>query len=140
MLGHFFAKQLFTSTALACAGTLAAGLLVDRSPFAVPVRAYALAFAAAGAAGFVSTFYLARLPELQMHDAWPPARVAAQLAVPFRDAAFRRLLVLLGAWNLASNVAAPFLTVYLIQQLGYGLSSVTGLWVLSSWQRRRCMS
>jgi MFS family permease len=41
------------------------------------------------------------------------------------------VLVLLGSWNLASNVAAPFLTIYLIQQLGYGLTTVTGLWVLS---------
>ena len=55
----------------------------------------------------------------------------SRLRAPVEDRRFRRLLILLGAWNLASNVAAPFLTVYLMQQLGYGLSVVTGLWVLS---------
>jgi len=130
-LGNFFARQLFGSTTLSALGTLAAGLLVDHSPFANSQQSYGIAFAAAGIAGFISSFYLARVPEPVMHDAGPPASVFSRLRAPLRDRAFRRLLVLIAAWNLASNMAAPFLTVYLIQQMGYGLSTVTRLWVLS---------
>ncbi|MBA3597708.1 MAG: MFS transporter [Methylibium sp.] len=131
VLGVFFARRLLLATALACVGTLAAGLLVDHLPFGNPLHAYAIAFAAAGIAGFASSFYLARSPEPQMHDAGPPASLVQRLRVPLQDANFRSLLVLLGAWNLASNLAAPFLTVYLLQQLGYSLTVVTTLWVTS---------
>ena len=51
-----------------------------------------------------------------------------RLRAPFRDRNFRSLLVFLGAWTVASNMAAPFLTVYLIRQLGYPLSTATSLW------------
>jgi MFS family permease len=130
-LGAFLAKRLFWSTTFACAGTLIAGLLVERLPVANRLHAYSVAFALAGFAGFVSSAYLARVPEPQMQDAGPPATVFSKLRMPFRDDNFRSLLFFMGAWNVASNLAAPFLTVYLIQQLGYGLSTVTSLWVTS---------
>jgi MFS family permease len=37
----------------------------------------------------------------------------------------------MASWNFASNLAAPFLTVYLLKQLGYGLDTVTALWAAS---------
>jgi MFS family permease len=37
----------------------------------------------------------------------------------------------MASWNLASNLAAPFLTVYLLKQLGYGLGMVAMLGVSS---------
>jgi len=62
-LGDFFAKRLFWGTAFACAGTLAAGLLVDHPAFRGSLAAYGWAFAAAGSAGLISSYYLARAPE-----------------------------------------------------------------------------
>jgi MFS family permease len=61
----------------------------------------------------------------------PAVRARDKLAAPFRDRNYRRLLVMLGAWNFASNFAAPFLTVYLLQQLGVGMGTVTQLWVVN---------
>jgi MFS family permease len=64
----------------------------------------------------------------------PPAQwvgLGEQLWAPFEDRNFRRLLVFLGAWAVASNLAAPFLAVFLLRQLGYPLTVVTGLWVVS---------
>ena len=130
-LGSFFGRQLFAATSFACLGTLAAGLLVDHPPAGSAPLAYALCFAAAGVAGAISTAYLARVPEPPMGPAGPSMATLERLRAPVADRPFRRVLVLLAAWNLASNVAAPFLTVYLIQQLGYGLTTVTSLWVLS---------
>ncbi|WP_167784832.1 MFS transporter [Ramlibacter rhizophilus] len=130
-LGHFFARRLFFGTLLACVGTLAAGALVDHGGFEPKLHAYGLAFVLAALAGFVSSAYLARAPEPLMQDAGPKVRMGERLAAPFRDTNFRRLLVFMGAWTVAANVAAPFVTVYLIRQRGYPVGTVTQLWVLS---------
>jgi len=53
------------------------------------------------------------------------------LGAPFRDASFRRVIVFMASWNFASNLAGPFVTVYLLQQLGYGMGRVTTLWIAS---------
>jgi MFS family permease len=130
-LGSFFARRLLAATASASVATLAVGALVDHPPGDDERLAYVLAFAAAGVAGAVSLWHLARAVEPQMVSAGPPAPMREKLRAPFRDRNFRRLLVLLGGWNLASNFSAPFLTVYLLQQLHYSLGTVTSLWVTS---------
>ncbi len=130
-LGQFFARRLFSGTTLACLGTLAAGLLVERGPFVNPLHGYALAFAIGGLAGFASSAFLARAPEPRMQDAGPQGALRERLEAPFRDLNFRRLLVFLAAWTVAANFAGPFVTVYLIEQHGYALGTVTALWVAS---------
>jgi len=130
-LGTFFARRLLASTVLGCVFTLAAGWLVEHAPFGQASNAYSLAFAGSGLAGLASCWYLGRCAEPAMSASGPATSLRAKLGAPFRDRKFRRLLVFLGAWNIASNFSGPFLTVYLIEQLGYGLSTVTGLWVLS---------
>jgi MFS family permease len=128
-LGAFFSRRLFSGTTLSCAGTLAAGLLVDRVWTGDKLDAYALAFGIAGLAGFVSSWHMSRAPEPVMQQAGPPVPVRERLIEPFADVNFRKLLVFLGAWTVVSNLAAPFLTVYLMQQRGYPLGTVTVLWV-----------
>ena len=131
-LGGFFAKRLFWGTAFACAGTLAAGMLVDLPRFAHRLQPFAIAFAGAALAGFASSWYLARAPEPMMSGAGAGAgSILTRLRAPLRDPNFRNLMVFLGAWNVASNLAAPFITVYLINQLDLPLSTVTSLWVTS---------
>jgi MFS family permease len=130
-LGGFFAKRLFWATASACIGTLVAGLVIDHWPYAEKLQAYSVTFGAAGLAGFVSTWFLTRVPEPEMTRAGPAASVIAKIAAPFRDANFRRVLRYILAWNAATNIAAPFLAVYLIQQMHFSLATVTTLWVTS---------
>jgi MFS family permease len=57
--------------------------------------------------------------------------VLALIRSPFRDVNFRRVIVFMASWNVASNIAAPFVTVYLLRQLGYPLGTVTTLWITS---------
>lgn len=130
-IGSFFARRLFWSTAVSSAGGLAAGVLVDTWPLGNKLHAYSAAFLAAGISGFISSAFLARVPEPRMHQIGPPAPVLAKLEAPFRDANFRSLIVFMAAWNGVSNLAAPFLTVYLLTQLGYPLTTVTTLWIAS---------
>lgn len=51
------------------------------------------------------------------------------LRTPFLDHEFRGVIFFMASWNFASNVAAPFITVYLLRQLGYELGTVTMLWM-----------
>ncbi|MFL6699576.1 MAG: MFS transporter [Vitreoscilla sp.] len=130
-LGSYFARRLAAGTVLGCIFTLAAGWLVERAPFGSTSNAYAIAFAGSGLAGLASCWYLGRCVEPPMAPAGPRSSMRDKLAAPFRDPNFRRLLVFLGSWNVASNFAGPFVTIYLLKQLGYGLGAVTQLWVIS---------
>ena len=130
-LGAFFSKRLFWGTACACIGTLVAGVVIDHWPYNEKLYAYSLTFGAAGVAGFVSTWFLTRVPEPPMTHAGPQMSVLQKIAAPFRDARFRKVLRYILAWNAATNLAAPFLAVYLLQQMHLALSTVTTLWVTS---------
>lgn len=130
-LGALYSQRLFWSTVLASLGALAAGNLIEHWPFGDKMQAYSVCFAAAGVAGFIGLRFLARVPEPVMHDMGPPVPILALLTTPLADLNFRRLIVFMASWNFASNLAAPFLTVYLLKQLGYGMGTVTALWAAS---------
>jgi MFS family permease len=66
-----------------------------------------------------------------MVSAGPPVSLLDALRRPLRDPNFCHLLKFLASWAVVSNIAAPFLTVYLIRQLGYSLATVTALGVAS---------
>ncbi|HZD26545.1 MAG TPA: MFS transporter, partial [Alphaproteobacteria bacterium] len=55
-----------------------------------------------------------------------------RLTRPFKDRNFRRLLVFLGSWNFAVNLAAPFFTVHMLKALGLDITTVVMLTTLSS--------
>jgi MFS family permease len=61
----------------------------------------------------------------------PRPKLFAMMRKPMRDLNFRRLIVFMVAWNFATNLAAPFIAVYLVQQLGFDLGFVVVLSVLS---------
>ncbi len=130
-LGALFSQRLFWSTVLASLGALAAGHLVQHWAAPERLHAYAVCFAAAGLTGFISVYYLATVPEPRMVQSGPPTPLFAMLRAPFLDRDFRRVITFMASWNFASNLAAPFVTVYLLQQLGYGMGTVTTLWISS---------
>jgi MFS family permease len=130
-LGALYAQRLFWSTMLASLGALAGGNLIEHWPFGDKLQAYSACFAAGGIAGFVGVRALARIPEPLMHRTGPSLPIVAMLCTPLKDLNFRKLIIFMASWNFASNLAAPFLTVYLLQQLGYGLGIVTAMWAIS---------
>lgn len=129
-LGALFSKRLFWSTVLSSLGALSAGYLVQQWPGVDKTQAYSLAFVAAGAAGFISTHYLARVPEPMMAPGGVRTPLLELLRAPFQDAEFRTVIIFMASWNLASNIAAPFITVYLLRQMGYEIGTVTTLWMV----------
>lgn len=129
-MGAFFAHKLFWATMIGCLGSLAAGFYVDYAPFGPGPGVYSLLFAIAAAAGFVSIRYITRAPEPRMY-APTTHGFLSRMKPPFKDRGYRKLLILMASWNFATNLAMPFLAVYLMQRLGYTLGAVTTMWVTS---------
>ncbi|HSC63976.1 MAG TPA: MFS transporter [Caldimonas sp.] len=130
-LAPFFARRLLWGTLLGGIGALLAGQWIDHAPTTDRLHGFAWVFAAGALASFVSTYFVARVPEPRMVEAGPPVSLLAALRRPLADQNFRNLLRFLASWAAVSNVAAPFLTVYLLRQLGYSLATVTALGVAS---------
>lgn len=133
-LGNFFSRRLFYATAFSMGVGLAAGFFVEwwggSFPDA-PAYAYSILFLLGTASGAMSTWHLAQVPEPRMA---PPERVihlGRMLAEPFHDRKFRRLIWFLGAWQFATNLAAPFFTVYLVSELKFSMGFVTLMMVTS---------
>ena len=134
MLGAFFARRMFYATGFTVFIGIGAGAFVDWwSGFRpeAPAQAYSALFVAGALAGAVSMLYLARVPEPAMVPPERKIHLGRMLAEPFRDGNFRRLIWFLGSWQFATNLAAPFFTVYLVSQLGYDMTVVTILMVVS---------
>lgn len=113
---------------------IAAAIVLDRTGEGSQWRSivfgalYGLGFLA----GVISAWLTARIPEPAM-----PPRPEMQLGLiallrePLADLNFRRLTVFLASWQFAINLATPFFTVFIVQQLGYDMTFVMVLSVVS---------
>jgi len=131
-LGRFFAPRLFWAGAFALVAAPAGGFLVDHWPFGERLTAYSALFVVAALAGFVSSYWLSRVPDVPLPVYAGRRRpLLASLRAPFSNRMFRPLLHFSGVWNFACNLSAPFFAVYFIQQLGLSLGLVVVLWTIS---------
>ena len=131
-LGRFFAPRLFWAGAFALVAAPAGGFLVDQWPFAPRLSAYSALFVAAAVAGFVSSYWLSRVPDVPLPVPVGPRRpFLGSLRAPLANRSFRPLLLFSAVWNFACNLSAPFFAVYFIQQLGLSLGMVVILWAIS---------
>ena len=129
--GDYFGKRSAIATAVGAVVALLAGVSVDALKAQVSETAiYSGYFLFAALIGLAGVYFLARIPEPRMVKARPQG-IWAILAGPFQDRNFRQLLLFLGAWNFASNLATPFFTVYMIQRLHLSITVILGLAVLS---------
>ncbi|KDE56498.1 MFS transporter [Methanoculleus sp. MH98A] len=133
-LGDFFSRRLTLSTGIALVISLAAGFFIDSWEIAVPDLAaygYSILFLLGLIAGLVGITFLARTPEPRMTVENNEAGLLAAIKKPFADLNFKNLIVFLGSWNFAVNLASPFFTVYMLQRIGLDISIVVALSVLS---------
>lgn len=76
-------------------------------------------------AQLASAWGLSRAPEPPMPPPPPePARLLPLLREPFRHPNYRRLIAFLASWQFAVNLAQPFLTVFMLSQLGFSMTFV----------------
>ena len=133
-LGAFFSRRLTLSTGLALVISLVAGFFIDSWEAVFPDLAaygYSLLFLLGLLAGLFGITLLARTPEPRMVADGEEDGLLAAIAKPFQDINFKNLIIFLGSWNFAVNLAAPFFTVYMLQRLGLDISLVVALSVLS---------
>lgn len=133
-IGAFFSHRMTVMTLAGLPLLLVAGWSVDAWSRLRPAEAllpYSVLFALGAVAGGVGLVFLARTPEPAMEA--PPDRppFLHVLTDPLRDRNFRHLVHFLAAWNFAINLAAPFFTVYMLQQIGLGMGPVIALLVVS---------
>ena len=133
-LGAFFSHRLTLSTAIALVVSLVAGFFIDWWDITLPDLAaygYSVLFLCGLIAGLFGITLLARTPEPRMTVESDEDGLLSAIRKPFADFNFRNLIIFLGSWNFAVNLAAPFFTVYMLQRIGLDVSIVVVLGVLS---------
>ena len=132
-LGSFFSKRMAWSLGLSIPLSLSAALFLDNwdSFFSFSIiYAYAILFFLGLIFGLIGLVYLSRVPEPAM-VVQKRVSLFSRLSEPFKDQNFKRLMVFTGSWSFAVSLAAPFFTVYMIKRLGYDISVIILLVVLS---------
>ncbi|MBI1319905.1 MAG: MFS transporter [Candidatus Hydrogenedens sp.] len=130
--GTLFGQRLAWATATGMVLSLAGGLLIDwwDNTGGNPLQAYSFIYAIGAVAGLGSAFFLMRVPEPEMAPALHLGfrELASE---PVRDPNFRQLLIFSGWWSFATNFAAPFFAVYLLERIGLNMGWVMGLTAVS---------
>jgi MFS family permease len=133
-LGAFFSKRMSLTTALGIPLSLAAGLFLDYWKGLFPgyeLYGYSLLFFLGFIAGMLDAYYVSTIPEPRLTPV-PGTRSFFNVIVrPFRDENYKNLILFLGSWNFAVNLAAPFFTVYMLKRLELEMSMIIALLVLS---------
>jgi MFS family permease len=132
-LGQFFSRRGLYGTFVSVLATVAAAgalALADRSQDTGD-RVFCGLYLFGFACGLLSTASLARVPEPQMPPRGPSAPLRRLLWHPLRDRNFRNVLRYLASWQFAVNLATPFFTVYFVRDLGFSMSLVLILSVVS---------
>ena len=131
----FFGRRNLVNTFLSFAVCLAGGLLVDAwgSGDQARIIGFAGVFVVAMTCGLVSWALAMRIPE----GAASPTVIEAapflsKLSAPVKEANFRRVVLFYTVWNLATNIAAPFVPVFFMQKLGLPFWYIIALSTLSS--------
>jgi MFS family permease len=132
-LGRVFASRSMWLTGISLILGLAAALALDVTAEGSRVRnlVFAGMFAAGCITGLISARVVALMPEPTMPPPTERVSLVALLRQPLGDGNFRRLLVFVCSWQFAINLATPFITVFVVRQLGFDVSFVMLLSVVS---------
>lgn len=134
-LGWVFARRTVWTTAVSLIAGLVAAVLLDRAPQGSEARDWSFAglYILGCITGLISAVVVARLPEPAMppRSDTGPSGMWELLRAPFTDINFRRLVMFLSSWQFAVNLATPFFTVFIVRQLGFDMTFVMLLSVVS---------
>jgi MFS family permease len=125
-LGKVFGRRTLYATGANLIFGVAAALALDFAPEGTAARQWGFAglYVFGAAAGLISCWIVAGMPEPTMPRLTAPVRLLPLLEAPLRDKNFRRLIAFLASWQFAVNLATPFFTVFMVKQLGYPMTFV----------------
>ncbi|MBE0516805.1 MAG: MFS transporter [Methanophagales archaeon] len=133
-LGVFFSRRMSLALALGIPLSLAAGIYLDYWRTVFPdneVYSYSILFFFGFLAGMLGVYFISTIPEPRMVPVEEKTKFFKLISQPFKDVNFKKLIMFLGSWNFAVNLAAPFFTVYMLVRLQLGMSFIIALLVLS---------
>jgi len=132
-LGHFSARRGLYGTIVSAGATVAAAVALAwaQGSEAIGDRIFSALYMAGFVFGLISVAALARVPEPLMKAESVGAPLHRLLLEPLRHANFRKLLRYVASWQFAVNLATPFFTVYFVRALGFSMSFVLMLTVIS---------
>lgn len=128
--GRLFSSRLWAMGVAGMGLSMAGAFVVDIWKPDDPLLPLSTLFAVGAVLGWIGLAFLARIPEPTM-PIHPGFSLRAALAEPFRDQRFRQLIGFTSAWAFATNMALPFIPVYMLSILGYPFSYVMGFTVAS---------
>jgi len=133
-LGAFFSRRMSSTMALGIVFYLTAGFGIDYWRKLFPeyeLYAYSILFSLGFLAGMIGIYFISTIPEPRMVQVEKKTSFFKLVLLPFKDKNFKNLIIFLGSWNFAVNLAAPFFTVYMLKRLQLNISFIIGLTVLS---------
>ena len=133
-LGSFYSRRMSLAIGLSIPLGLGAGLYIDYWKRFYPnyeIYGYSMLFFLGFLAGMLGVYFISSIPEPQMAPVKEKIHFFKMILQPFKDANFKSLIMFLGSWNFAVNLAAPFFTVYMLKRLQMDMSFVIALMLLS---------
>ncbi|HYZ48195.1 MAG TPA: MFS transporter, partial [Sphingomonas sp.] len=132
-LGMFTARRGLYGTIVSAVATVAAAIALAGAGTseAVGDRIFSALYLTGFVFGLISTLALARVPEPVMPPASSGAPLWRLLAEPLHHRNLRSMLRYAASWQFAINLATPFFTVYFVRELGFSMSFVLVLAVIS---------
>ncbi|GIX47312.1 MAG: MFS transporter [Candidatus Tectimicrobiota bacterium] len=132
--GTYFGKRNLVAAACGMAALLLGGKVLSlwEQHFGEGhATGFLLLFAAGIAAGGVSAWFLSRVPDLPPAATGPGFRLRL-FGQPFRDPNFLTLTLFVAAWTFATQLAAPFYGVFMLEHLRADFSLMTALSTLAT--------
>lgn len=133
-LGAFYSKRMSLAIGLGIPLSLAAGFYIDYWETIFPdyeLHGFSILFFLGFLAGMLGIYFVSSIPEPRMSEPKKKQNFYNLIIQPFQDANFKNLIMFLGPWNFAVNLAAPFFTVYMLKRLQLDLSLIVVLGVVS---------
>ncbi|GAO38963.1 putative major facilitator superfamily transporter [Sphingomonas changbaiensis NBRC 104936] len=132
-LGHFSSRRGLYGTIVSAGATVTAAVALGWAQGSETIgdRIFSALYIAGFIFGLISAAALAQVPEPVMAAESVGAPLHRLLWEPLRHANFRKLLRYVASWQFAVNLATPFFTVYFVRALGFSMSFVLMLTVIS---------
>jgi MFS family permease len=130
MRGRFFARRNVALGITGMATSMLGGIFLDLWNKHIPHRemeAFAIAFAIATIAGFVSNHYLGKIVGIPLSRQEGEDSFWKLFQRPLRDRNFRQLMLLRVVLDMSLNIAGPFFVVYMIREVGLGFFFATAM-------------
>ena len=128
-LSSFWGSRQLWMQITAAASLLAAAFFVLHSGLSLEVS-YAVMTCVGTALGVADLLLFRKVFEPPVNRV-PSPRLRKVLAEPFRNREFRRYIGFMCFWNFAAMAGAPFISLYLLAEIGMDLFQVLMLWTIS---------